>query len=246
MTSNRFSIRKNDLRSSTVRLSRAEHHHLSRVARIKLNEKVWLFDEDGTNYLARVDEIGKHETRLVIVEKRAKHEPRVRIILAQALLKSNKMENLIQKSTELGVAAIIPVTSARTIVRIGDRAVKKVERWQGIAREAAKQDPLCFAPLILPPINLKDLARDRNEDRKLLLSERKEKYLKEILLEPKTSRELPSSLQILIGPEGGWTEQEEELILRSSYEAVSLGRRILRAETATISCLAMVSHFWNS
>lgn len=246
MTSNRFSIKSNDLHSSIVILSGEEHHHLTRVARIRPKEKVWLFDEHGKNYLARVDEIRKETTRLFILERRDKYEPKVKITLAQAIIKSKNMDAIIHKATELGVAAIIPVISTRTVVRIEDKAKKKVERWERIARETAKLDKLYSVPSIWHPLELEKLIKEGKGERKFLLSEYRGTCLKDILLDIESSRALPSSVQILVGAEGGWTEEEEKFILKNGYEAVSLGRQILRAETAALSSLAMIAHFWNS
>jgi len=228
LTSNRFFIKQSNIRSSYVFLDGEEHHHLSRVARIKPGEKVWLFDERGTNYLARVEEVTKEKTRLAILERRVTPEPRVEITLAQALIKSKKMNSIIQKATELGVTTIIPVITARTVVRIEERAEKKLERWQKIIKAAAKQSKISFLPSISSPVTLEKLVEERDEAKKLVLSEN------------------TSSAIILVGPEGGWTSEEEEYILDHAYEAVSLGRQVLRAETAALASLAMISHFWNS
>ncbi len=250
MTSNRFSIKQSNIRSSSAFLDGKEHHHLSKVARIKPKEKVWLFDEQGTNYLARVEEITKEKTRLEIIERQVTPEPRVKITLAQALIKSKKMNSILQKATELGVTTIIPVITARTVVSIEEKAEKKVERWQKIIMAAAKQSKIDFLPSISFPLKLEKLVEERDEDRKLVLSENRGKYLRDILIPssgPDVEREgLPSSVIILVGPEGGWTSEEEEYIQDHGYEAVSLGRQVLRTETASLSCLAMIAHFWNS
>lgn len=249
MTSKRFFIKKSDLRSSTILLHEEEHHHLSRVARIKPEEKVWLFDEQGTSYLARVEEIRKDATRLSILEKLDKVKPKVNITLAQALIKSKKMDIIIQKSTELGITNIIPVITTRVIVKVEEKIQKKIERWNKIALEAVKQSQISFLPSILSPIPLKKLIEERHEEKKLLLSENRGKYLRDILIRNSGSElqieEPPSSVLILLGPEGGWTEEEEKYILKHGYEAVSLGRQILRAETAALCSLALISHFWN-
>lgn len=249
MTSKRFFIKKSDLRSSTILLHEEEHHHLSRVARIKPEEKVWLFDEQGTSYLARVEETRKDATRLSILEKLDKVKPKVNITLAQALIKSKKMDIIIQKSTELGITNIIPVITTRVIVKVEEKIQKKIERWNKIALEAVKQSQISFLPSILSPIPLKKLIEERHEEKKLLLSENRGKYLRDILIRNSGSElqieEPPSSVLILLGPEGGWTEEEEKYILKHGYEAVSLGRQILRAETAALCSLALISHFWN-
>jgi 16S rRNA (uracil1498-N3)-methyltransferase len=250
LTSNRFSIKQSNVHSSSVFLDGDEHHHLSKVARIKPKEKVWLFDERGINYLARVEEITKERTRLAILERQVPTEPRVKITLAQALVKSKKMNVILQKATELGVTTIIPVITARTVVRIEEKAEKKLERWQKIIHAAAKQSKIPLLPSISSPVTLERLVEERGEARKLVLSENTGKYLRAILVHRSGSdverEELPSSVIILVGPEGGWTSEEEEYILNHGYEAVSLGRQVLRAETAALSSLAMISHFWNS
>lgn len=250
MTSNRFSIKQAHIHSSSVFLDGEEHHHLSKVARIKPKEKVWLFDERGTNYLARVEEITKERTRLAILERQVTPEPRVKITLAQALIKSKKMNSILQKATELGVMTVIPVVTARTIVRIEEKVEKKLERWQKIIHVAAKQSKIPFLPSISSPVTLEQLVEEREEAKKLVLSENRGKYLRDILVQgsrPDIEREeLPSSVILLVGPEGGWTSEEEKFVLDHGYEAVSLGRQVLRAETAALSSLAMISHFWNS
>jgi 16S rRNA (uracil1498-N3)-methyltransferase len=250
LTSNRFFIKKSDAQSSPLLLYGDEHHHLSKVARIKPEEKVWLFDEQGTNYLAKVEEIRKDATRLSVLQTLDKNEPKTKITLAQALLKSKKMDFIIQKSAELAVMNIIPVISARTIVKVEEKIQKKIERWNKIVREAVKQSQGSFLPSISSPVPVEKVVETREEEKKLLLSENRGKYLRDILIENSDSElklpKPPSSVLILVGPEGGWTAEEEEYILNHGYEATSLGGQILRAETAALCSLALISHFWNS
>ena len=249
MTSNRFFVKKSDIKSSTFFLYGNEHHHLSRVARIKPEEKVWLFDEEGTNYLAKVEEIRKDVTRMSILQTLDKNKPKIKITLAQALLKSKKMDLIIQKSTELAVTNIIPVITSRTIVKVEEKIQKKIERWKKIALEAVKQSQKFFLPSISPPMTIEKLVERKGDEKKLLLSENKGKYLRDILIESSSSElkvpKPPSSVLILIGPEGGWTDEEEKFILSNGYEAVSLGEQTLRAETAALCSLVLISHFWN-
>lgn len=248
MTSNRFYIKQTKPRSSIVLLYGEEHRHLSKVARIKPKEKVWLFDEGGTSYLAKVEQIEKDRTRLSILEERGKEEPKTKITLAQSLIKSKKMDLILQKATELGLTTFIPVIGARSIVKIEEKIETRLERWQKISREATKQCGRSVIPTILPPQHLGKLVEERNEERKLFLCEKRGTYLKKILLQNLNSQQKDKqsfSVIVLTGPEGGWTEEEENLILRHGYEAVSLGKYILKSETATISSLSMISHFWN-
>jgi 16S rRNA (uracil1498-N3)-methyltransferase len=246
LTSNRFSVKKTSVQSSSVILDGEEHRHLSKVARIKPQQKVWLFDEEGRNYLARVEVIEKDRTRLVILEKEEVKEPSLRITLGQALIKAKKMNSIIQKATELGVTAIIPVIAARTIVKIEEKEEKKLERWKKIIRESAKQSHVSFLPSIMYPVKLEKLIKEQNEEKKLLLSENQGKLLRDILIPGLRKEGPPSSVLLLVGPEGGWTGEEERFILDHGFEAVSLGSQILRTETAALSSLAMIAHFWNS
>lgn len=249
MTSNRFAIKQNDIRSSSVFLYGEEHHHLRKVARISPKDEAWLFDEHGTHYLARVEEIRKERTRLIILEKQDASGPRVRITLAQALIKSKRMDYIIQKATEFGVTTLIPVITARTVVRIEGKTEKKLDRWKNVIRAAAKQSHISFLPSILSPMTLEKLVKERDEVKKLVLSENTGKYLRDIISQASGSSRkkegLLSSVLILVGPEGGWTDEEEKYIVDHEYEAVSLGKQVLRTETAALSSLAMISHFWN-
>jgi 16S rRNA (uracil1498-N3)-methyltransferase len=199
--------------------------------------------------MARVEEITKMRTRLTVLEKEGTTEPGVKIILAQAVIKSKRMNSILQQATELGVSMIIPVITARTVVNIEAKVEKKLERWEKLVREAAKQCKCPFFPSILPPMPLKSLIEERQETLKLVLSENRGKYLRDILIRSlgsdRAKEKPPASVIILVGPEGGWTDEEEESILSHGYEAVSLGKQILRSETAALSGLAMISHFWN-
>ncbi len=196
-------------------------------------------------YKARVEAIGQKKTRLFIIETEKKPEPKVRITLAQVLLKTKSMDLVIQKATELGTHAIIPVISVRTVVKMGGKQEKKLERWRRIAVEASKQCGRSTVPEIHPPISLKAFIKEGEDARKLFFSERGGKSLRDILKDPFLEKpKKPSSIILLVGPEGGWTECEEQDIMDGHYEAVSLGTLTLRAETAAIVSLAMVSHFW--
>lgn len=246
MTSNRFFLNIQFIRSSEVFLRGDEHHHLSKVARVKPKQKVWLFDGKGSEYLARVEEIASENTRLRILKQKKETYPPVKITLAQALIKSKNMELILQKATEWGIFHIIPVITARSVVKTENKVNKKKERWKRIIKEAAKQSGGTFLPSLSTPQKLSPLINREYQDKKLFLSEKGEKSLKEVLLSLSNSREKEiSSVLILIGPEGGWTEGEEKDILNHGFESISLGSRILRTETASICSIAMITHFIN-
>jgi 16S rRNA (uracil1498-N3)-methyltransferase len=134
------------------------------------------------------------------------------------------------------------------VIKISDKLDNKTARWSKIARASAKQCGISRIPAILQPKTLKEVIRDRQDDMKLFLSESRGTLLRHLLQQETTEKRpehCPSSLLILVGPEGGWTEEEEEDIVRHGFEAISLGRQILRTETAAIGSLALVDHFWN-
>ncbi|MGB3861025.1 MAG: 16S rRNA (uracil(1498)-N(3))-methyltransferase [Candidatus Aminicenantaceae bacterium] len=249
MTSNRFFIQKAELYKFPVLLTGKEHHHLHSVVRMKSGDNIWLFDEQGTEYLARVEFTGRDNTRLSVMEQKGKKEPPVKITLVQSLIKTGRLEFLLQKSTELGADCFLPVISSRSVVKIEGKIEKKLERWSRIVREAAKQSGNTKVPTILPPKPLREVLREDEDGLKIFLNERGGTYLKEILQgeydSVKQGMGIPSSVRVLIGPEGGWTQQEERDILDHGFKAISLGPQTLRAETAAISCLVLINHFWN-
>jgi len=246
LTSDHFFVRKNQIASTSAILQGEEHHHLARVARIQPGARICLLDEEGTNYIAEIVAVERERTRLNILESRIQEKPAFRLTLAPALLKSKNMEIVIQKSTELGVQLIIPVIASRSVVRLDEKSEKKVGRWQRIAREAAKQSKSPIVPSVLPPRPLRNLVEGRDEDLKLYLSENKGGPLRDIIIErcQSAAGAPPASVLIVVGPEGGWAGEEEELMLDHGFRGVSLGTRILRAETAALCAAAVISQFW--
>lgn len=246
MTSNHFFIQKSLAGRPWLCLEGREHHHLSKVARLRPRDEIWLFDEEGARYRARIEDIGRERTRLRLLEKLEPTKRRSKITLAQALLKAKPMDWVIQKGTELGMFSFVPVLSERCVVKVEDRSAQKVQRWNQIAREAFKQCRSGLVPAILAPQPLDNFLREWEADKKLFFSERPGLPLKDIVRPARDSETQPPEVLILVGPEGGWTQAEEDKVLRRGYEAVSLGPNILRAETAALAAMAIISHFWDS
>ena len=248
MTSTHFIVKAENLHYPCAVLDGDEHYHLSRVLRAKPGKKLWLVDERGTAYLAEVEEVGRHRTRLHLMEEKVTEEgARVRLILAQSLLKAKKMDLLVQKATELGMSLLIPVAADRSVVKFTEREALKVDRWRKIAREAAKQSRRSFIPHVLPPVSMPEFLSNRSEQRKLILCEGQGRALRDIVAAPPASYstgEAPAVL-LLVGPEGGWTAAEFKAALGAGFEAVNLGRRVLRSETAALAALAVISQFWD-
>lgn len=246
MTANHFLVKQKNMHPPQALVVEEEHHHLSRVLRIGPGEKVWLVDEQGRSYRAEVEEVGRRQTRLLILEKKEASAGRIRLFLAQALIKSKHMDLVIQKATELGVEVIIPVVAARSVVKLNEKEAGKLERWRKIAAEAAKQSRRSDIPVIHPPQPYSSFLEARDEPRRFILCEDGGVILREILAgEPvPPGRPQVPAVVVLVGPEGGWTKKEKEQALEKGFEAVSLGGRILRSETAALAVLAAISVFW--
>ena len=247
MTSDRFYIQKKQIKSPSAVLTGSEHHHLSRVVRKREGERVFLFTEKGENFTARIDKIEKSKTSLTILKAGLQKEPGVRVTLAPSLVKPRALELILQKSTELGVSCFVPVIAERSVVKISDKTEKKINRWHRIILAASKQCRRPAPPIIEEPLSLKKFLDIKKAKVKIFLDEKGGEYLKDFVFSSfkENSKKFPPSVIILLGPEGGWTDREKQDIVRHGYTAVSLGHNILRAETAAISCVAIISHFWN-
>lgn len=214
--------------------------------RAKPGRTVCLFDERGNEYEARVNEVHSHRTLLKVVNKKEKKEEKIELTLAQALLKSKSMDWVVQKATELGISRLLPVTADRSVVRIENRGDRKRERWRKIALSAAKQCGRATVPEIAPAVRLMDVDKGQPDAVKFFLDEKNGKPLKKILFDDKVKPFSKGAVIVLVGPEGGWTESEERMILKKGFQPAGLGSRVLRSETSAISSLALIDHFWNN
>jgi len=242
VTANQFFVPVLAEGATAIVLDGVEHRHLARAARVRAGDEIWLFDGSGRRVLARVEKVGKDRTEVAVIRmEEAEGTPRTRIVLAQGLMEAKKLETVLEKAVELGCSDFIPVATALSLRVTEERIDRKLERWRRIAREAAKQCKSRLLTEIHPPRTLAGLLRAPGAERRLFLSEHGGRPLKDIV----TSAAAPASVLLLVGPKGGWTEGEEAAVREAGFEAVSLGRRILRAETAAVAGAALVSHFWN-
>ncbi len=244
MTSKQFFLERIDPAAPRAWLEGGEHHHLARVARIKAGEEIWIFDREGKRYLAEVEVIEKDRTRLRLVGPAEAPSAGVEITLGQALIKPANMDLVVLKAAELGVKTLVPLTTARSLHGFAGDGGRKTERWRKIALEAAKQSRRSVVTEIEAVTPVEDLAGRATGARRLYLSESGGEPLGGILTGPGKAAGGPSAVVLLTGPEGGWTGDEETMFAKAGLEAVSLGRTVLRAETATIVAVGMIGHFW--
>jgi 16S rRNA (uracil1498-N3)-methyltransferase len=240
---NRFYVDKGDIHGGRVRITGEDVRHITRVLRLKTGDPVTVCDGHNTDYDGVIEKLGKGEVKVKLGGAvPTGTEADIGITLYQAVAKGTKMEFIIQKGTELGIVRFVPVITSRTIVRLdNDRdAKKKVDRWQRIAVEAAKQSCRGRIPAVEPPTDFASAARDMQKNHLALLPHADERE-KPIASIPGKKGDY-ESIGIMIGPEGGFDRDEVEMAQRYGIHIISMGPRILRTETAGIVMTAVLMY----
>ncbi len=237
----KFFIQETNIIDNTITITNEDANHIRNVLRHLVGDKIICSSENGIKYTTTIKTFEDNKVKLDIISKETdESEPKVNIDLFQGLPKSDKLELIIQKCVELGVNKIIPLVTKRTIVKLdSNSANKKLIRWQRISYEASKQCLRGKVPIIENIKNFKDL-KEIFKDYDLLLvpyENEKDISLKEILLN--LDKDI-KNIAIFIGPEGGFEEEEVATLVSNGAKSVSLGKRILRTETAAIAVLAML------
>ena len=222
-----------------MELTGTDAHHIARVLRMAVGDNVIIADENERTAKAEITAITDEVVTLSLIEYlEDDSEPTVKVCLAQCLPKSDKMEFIVQKAVELGAVSIQPVNSENCVVKYtADKQAKRVERWQKIAHEAAKQCKRAAVPTVEPIITLKELLSRVGEDETVLFCYEAEdgRTLRQAL-----NMHQAEKYTVLIGPEGGFSPEEARLCQEMGAHPVSLGSRILRTETASLAALTMV------
>ncbi len=226
-------------RGESVRIEGEDAHHIRDVLRLHAGDRVEVIDSAARAFDAEIAFAGKDVVARLLEERDAYPESGVRVDVAQALPKGAKMDYVIEKATELGVGAILPFVSERTIPRAGGK--EKLARWRRIARSAAQQCGRRATPSVAEPATFSDLlARAQEYDRVLFAWESvRAAPLRESL--PRLLHGARSVL-VVIGPEGGFSHVEAEMAQGEGAHVVSLGPRILRTETAALALLAVLAY----
>lgn len=244
MTRRRFYAPPSDfkLHRETVTLAVEEARYLREVLRLKIGDTVYVFNGEGREFQCRIEESRRDSASLKILSEveAAKPESPLNLSLAVALLKGEKFDLVVQKTTELGANRVIPMITKLADIRLRDKsdAAKRVSRWQRISLEAAKQSGRAVVPAIEEPAAFDSIVKASAPGSAVLFSERDGRPL----LEVKESIPALTTLTAFIGSEGGWTDQELELARNSGLPIITLGGRILRAETAAIASAVLLQH----
>lgn len=208
--------------------------HISKSLRMRPGENITLCDGMGTDCLCRITQVDGETVWVEVISREASSsEPTTCVRLYQGLPKSDKMELVIQKSTELGVSAVIPVETEFCVAKISGKEEKKLARWQKIALEASKQSGRGRICTIEPPVSFKEALRTA-PGKKIFLYEKGGEPLRKIINEDDTQ------VSIFVGPEGGFSKEEAELAESMGAFTATLGPRILRTETAPLAALAVI------
>ena len=209
------------------------------VLRLNTGDGITLFNGTGSDFDATLQAIGKRHAECHIhAQRQPENESPLAITLVQAISSGERMDFTLQKSVELGVHAIQPMISERCVVRLsGDRAEKRVQRWQDIVIAACEQSGRSIVPTVQPIVSFADYLRQMPPELHLMMSLRRAQALRDIA-------PVPQTLRLMIGPEGGWTPAEEQAALAAGVQTITLGKRVLRTETAAMAAMAAMQVLW--
>jgi 16S rRNA (uracil1498-N3)-methyltransferase len=227
------------IHGDTAELRGDDARHLARVLRAAPGQ-LYEISDNRIAHLAEIVEARPDRILFRVRERIESPAPRVRVTLCAALIKFDRFEWIVEKATELGVEQILPVETARSEKGLLEASRKRSERWARIARESSEQSRRVSVPEILPALRL-DRALALESDFRYFLDEAEAPPIVRSLPEKRSPTD---RVAILLGPEGGWTDLERQSASAAGWMPVSLGQQILRAETAAIASLAIISALW--
>ncbi len=213
-------------------------NHITRVLRLRSGDALTVFDGSGGEFGARIEEFRKDAVVVAVEEHRPlDRESPLTLTLAQGISRGERMDWIIQKATELGASKIVPLFTKRSMVRLDERqAERKIQHWRAIAVAACEQCGRNKVPELVTPIDFFDvLPADSSGATRLLLSPTGDLRIEDL-------QDTAKAITVLIGPEGGLDDVEQEAALAAGFKAVRLGPRVLRTETAAIAALTIIQH----
>ncbi len=224
--------------SSTLELTEASSHYLTKVLRMQLGRELILFNGKGGEYTAEIIAIQKKVTAVKIIEFQADNrQSPLQLELAIGVSRGERMDWVLQKATELGATKITPLLTMRTEVKLaGERADKKMEHWQQIIISACEQSQRNILPELAQPIAINEWIMQCEAELKFVLHHRDNQGL------PKNTT--CNQVALLIGPEGGLDESEISLAQNNNFSPLTLGPRVLRTETAPVAAISIVQFLW--
>jgi 16S rRNA (uracil1498-N3)-methyltransferase len=224
-------------KNKNLELEQSDYHHIKNVMRMKKDDYIKVVF-DGVIYTCKITNL-KDDVTFDIIEKETKNTNDFKVDVAFSLIKEQKMDYLLQKSTEVGVNKLIPIETKRCVVKIeGKKVNSKKERWNKIIKEASEQSFRCNVPEIYDILTLKELVK-KEYDLKLLCSLNKNtKNIKKVLQKNNKC----DRILLVVGPEGGFETLEEEFLTQNGFISITLGDTVLRAETAPVVALSIINY----
>ena len=225
--------------NEALELPEAAAHHISKVLRMRPDQKLHVFNGRGGYYTAVIAAIDKRSVTIIPLEFHAEErESNLNVTLSQGISRGQHMDYTIQKAVELGVAKIVPLVTEFSNVRLDpERSEKKLAHWRAITIHACEQSGRTRLPGIINPMSFTDWVERISADNKFILTPQAGKSLKKI-------SSLKRDIVLLAGPEGGFSEGELAHAVAAGYEAITLGPRVLRTETAAVTALAAIQVLW--
>ena len=232
----RYFVEKND--DNIFILSNDDSYHITKVMRKDIGDKIEIVC-DSKVYVSEIIELKPVVKAKMIEEVLTDSELFCQVTIVQSLVKEQKMDYILQKTTELGVSEIIPYEASRSLIKIDHKQDKKIDRWQKIMKEASEQSKRTHIPKICSSINLSNLVKLSDYDMKFLCtvnetSQNLKKLLSKDLIDAK--------ILFVIGPEGGFTPEEEQTLMDNDFIPVSLGSSVLRTETASVFIMSVIRY----
>lgn len=232
----RYFVEKKE--SDIFLLSSDDSYHINIVMRMNVFDKVEIVF-DNRLYVCEIIELNPLVKVKVLDNVDINNELSIQVTIVQSLVKEQKMDYILQKTTELGVSEIIPYMAARSIVKIDNKQDKKIERWQKIVKEASEQSKRNNIPIIRNAISLSNLVKLSDYDMKFLCSvNESSQNIKKVL--SNINRNV--KMLFVIGPEGGFTEEEEKCLIDNGFISLSLGSSVLRTETASTFIMSVIRY----
>ena len=236
-----FYVEPDAVSENTARITGGDVNHIKNVLRMHTGEEIMILDGNGMEYRCEIEAISDEILARILEAKKTEAELSVRLLLFQGLPKKDKMELIIQKAVELGVSEIIPVLTKRTVVKLEDKKKeqKKLERWQTIAEAAAKQSGRGIIPKVCEAVKFSEAVKQAEALEEALIPYELAEGMDEAR-ERIRGLHGKKTIGIFIGPEGGFEEDEIALAVKSGIHPITLGKRILRTETAGLCILSVI------
>ncbi|OON92836.1 MAG: hypothetical protein ATN32_01890 [Candidatus Epulonipiscium fishelsonii] len=240
----KFFVSPNKIADNKVIIEGSDYNHIINVFRLKMNDKLLINDRHGNEFTCIITSVEKLSLVATIEDKFIlSTEPKTKVTLFQSLIKPEKMEFVLQKSVELGVYQIIPLITERCVIKLDSSKMEnKVNRWKKIIEAAAKQSGRNLIPEIKLPVKFNKIIDYVNETDLNIIPYEKETQvsLKTILRE-----NIETNINVVIGPEGGFTEEEINQVKINNFNCATLGKRILRSETAALTVISNIMYELN-